>query len=780
MLQKLLFLTGLITWCNFAFAQTTNKDVVCSYIIKGNVLDENNQNTLAYATVFIVELERGEQSDSNGFFTFTNICPDIYTFRITHVGCQPRDTTISVKGNTDVQLFLDHEYQELIVTEIIGNKELGKELNIQESIQQLHFKDPSKDLGQILSNISGINILQSGTNIFKPIIHGLHSDRLLILQNQVKLSGQSWGAEHAPEIDAASAQSIHVIKGAGGIEYGTDALGGVIVIQQTIPDYRTDWTGQVSSSFNTNQSGFATHARISKGWVLPNDHKMSFQGGGTFKRNGDARAPKYVLSNTGIQENNAYGAFSYLRLFSNLHIQSQTFYNHYYRKSGILAASHIGNVEDLQNAIENQKPFIINDWTYKIQYPRQQTHHHTFKQQVELSAAWGKLQLQYDLQQDRRQEYDLRRNGRSEIPVLDLKLFTHHIATKFNRQIRQFAFHTGLEYYQKDNTNVPGTGFRPVVPDYQLYNVALWARNQWKHKKVSLESGFRYENHQLRVAAFNAQNELYKPRHNFHTFALMLTGDIQISKIVHFMSNIALASRAPNVSELYSAGVHQSAAAIEYGDASMYPERSFKWTNRIGLQWDSKAKLDITPYLHFINGYIYLEPQNEFETTIRGSFPVFRYQQVGAVGIAGIDADLVFYPIVNLLKLQAQYSFIRMTDLTDKKDLIGTPPNQLKLAAGLERSEWKKLSNLYAVLEWKYVGEQLYVSRTNDFLPPPGAYHLLSFDSHIEWKVRSKTMGAGLQITNITNNSYRDYLDRFRYFADLQGINLILKWNYNF
>lgn len=38
------------------------------------------------------------------------------------------------------------------------------------------------------------------------------------------------GAEHAPEIDPFIANNLTVIKDAGAIKYGTDALGGVIVV----------------------------------------------------------------------------------------------------------------------------------------------------------------------------------------------------------------------------------------------------------------------------------------------------------------------------------------------------------------------------------------------------------------------------------------------------------------------------------------------------------------------------------------------------------------------
>lgn len=780
MLRFVILLLGSIISGYSGFAKNTVKAIDCNQSIHGMIIDQTPQTPLAFATIYIAELNQGIQTDSSGTFSFQNICPGTYTFRLSHVGCESKDTIITISGNTELRLTLDHQVQELLTTEIFANRVINNEIAIQQSVKNLYLKDPSKDLGQVLSNISGVNVLQSGTNIFKPIIHGLHSDRLLILQNQVKLAGQSWGAEHAPEIDASSAQSIQVIKGAGGIEYGTDALGGVILVHQSTPNYDTSWTGQVNTSFSTNQKGTATHTRTSKGWILKKDQNISLQIGGTYKRFGDAKAPDYVLSNTGFSERNAFSGIAYLKKLNNIHVQSQTFYNYYYRKSGILTASHVGNITDLENAIASNRPLVINDWTYKILYPRQQTHHYTFKEHLQLTAPWGKLQAQYDFQQDWRQEFDQRRNGRSEIPVMDLKLYTHHIATKFNRQIQQFDFNSGVEYYLKDNTNVPGTGFRPVIPDYRQHIFAVWARNQWKQKKVMLEAGMRYEHQQLNVAMFNEQEILIRPRRQFNTFAFMLVGDIQINKVFHLTSNIAIASRAPNINELFSSGIHQSAASIEYGDPDMKPEQSFKWTNRFGLKWDDKARLDITPYFHFIKDYIYLEPQKTFENTIRGAFPVFRFQQLDVVGIAGIDAELTFYPIVNLLRLHAQYSFIRMNDLTTQTDLIGTPPNQLKLSAGVERTHWRKLLNLYAVVEWKYVGEQLFVSSESDFLAPPSAYHILSFNSNMEWLIKNRTMGAGLEISNLSNTSYRDYLDRFRYFADLPGINFTLKWHFNF
>ncbi|MEZ4903168.1 MAG: Plug domain-containing protein [Spirosomataceae bacterium] len=52
-------------------------------------------------------------------------------------------------------------------------------------------------LGDVLKNMSGITMLQTGATITKPVIHGLHSNRVLIMNNGVRQEGQQWGNEHS-------------------------------------------------------------------------------------------------------------------------------------------------------------------------------------------------------------------------------------------------------------------------------------------------------------------------------------------------------------------------------------------------------------------------------------------------------------------------------------------------------------------------------------------------------------------------------------------------------
>ena len=62
------------------------------------------------------------------------------------------------------------------------------------------------------------------------MVNGLFGNRVIIVNNGIRLEGQNWGMEHAPEIDAFLASEIELIKGAESLRYGADGIGGVIRI----------------------------------------------------------------------------------------------------------------------------------------------------------------------------------------------------------------------------------------------------------------------------------------------------------------------------------------------------------------------------------------------------------------------------------------------------------------------------------------------------------------------------------------------------------------------
>ncbi|MGB1032542.1 MAG: hypothetical protein ACPGWM_07995, partial [Flavobacteriales bacterium] len=72
-----------------------------------------------------------------------------------------------------------------------------------------------------------------------------------------------------------------------------------------------------------------------------------------------------------------------------------------------------------------------------------------------------------------------------------------------------------------------------------------------------------------------------------------------------------------------------------------------------------------------------------------------------------------------------------------------------------------------------YTFEQKNLLASQDFVAPPEGYFLLGAGFSGEIKVKQHSITVSLRGENILNERFRDYLNRQRYFADGQGLNLI-------
>ena len=134
------------------------------------------------------------------------------------------------------------------------------------------------------------------------MIHGLHSNRILILNNGIRQEGQQWGQEHAPEIDPFVATNLKLIKGAAAVKYGSDAIGGVILVNPPDLPESAELSGSVNLVGASNNRLGASSIMLEGG--LAGLKGFGWRVQGSIKRAGDAQAADYRLTNTGTTENN--------------------------------------------------------------------------------------------------------------------------------------------------------------------------------------------------------------------------------------------------------------------------------------------------------------------------------------------------------------------------------------------------------------------------------------------------------------------------------------------
>ena len=77
------------------------------------------------------------------------------------------------------------------------------------------------------------------------------------------------------------------------------------------------------------------------------------------------------------------------------------------------------------------------------------------------------LILIYSYQNNKRKEFDIRRGGRTNIPVVDLLLKTHNLMLGFSKiKMENWDFEFGYNGLIQDNFSTPDTGVKRLIPDY--------------------------------------------------------------------------------------------------------------------------------------------------------------------------------------------------------------------------------------------------------------------------------------------------------------------------
>ncbi|WP_375249940.1 TonB-dependent receptor [Sphingomonas sp.] len=106
-----------------------------------------------------------------------------------------------------------------------------------------------------LSRVPGISTTGFATGASRPIIRGMDATRVRILEDGTSASDVSdIGPDHGIPIDPLAARSIEVVRGAGTLRYGSQAIGGVVnVLNNRVPTAlpTKPLTGELDGTYGT-------------------------------------------------------------------------------------------------------------------------------------------------------------------------------------------------------------------------------------------------------------------------------------------------------------------------------------------------------------------------------------------------------------------------------------------------------------------------------------------------------------------------------------------------
>lgn len=587
-------------------------------------------------------------------------------------------------------------------------------------------------LGETLEGMAGVRSLSMTTGIGKPVIRGLTNNRVVTLANGQRTETQQWGHDHSPNVESADAERIEVVKGPASVLYGSDALGGVVnVVRRPLPVSEPDvtlWRGRVSMAYHgANRAPSTTLATEGARGVF------GWRATATGRTAGDLRTPGGEVANTGNRT--GYGEVA-------VGARANT-------TRGAQSASLVSSWRDETIEIADD-PVTSPNYTGR---QRIRTMRHT------LDADWSRgaqrLQLQLGLEANRRSEFDSR-DARDVTLGLNSDnsnafLHWHHAPWQGLR---------GTIGVAAQETRFTTFGQETLIPDNTTRTLGLYVMEQTVRGAWSLSTGARYDWRRLTTPG-NAVLALDASARQFNAFTGTLGAVYRHDRPLALAFNVARGFRAPSASDLFANGFHEGTRAFEIGRRDLRVESSINAD--VGLRLNtSRVQGEWNVYHNRIADYIYLAPIGQ------------PGRALDSLEVRQGNARLVGSELALQWQLPAGWSWQGSSDYTHASNRVdGTalpfvPP--LRVQQTLRWSRAALGPNASLTSEWH--AKQTRTFR-DDFAPP--SWHAVHLSAGTSRLTPRGLVHLDLSVRNVFDARYRDFMSRYKEFADAAGRAVVLR-----
>jgi iron complex outermembrane recepter protein len=770
-------------------------------LVTGVVRDAETKAPLPFCNVLLHESNQGVIADFKGNFKLT-ISSNLENPKLIFTYSGYEADTVLVDEIQDVHVFylksIQNVLDEIVVTTGVSKATLIRENPV--SIISVSAKTIDKTIESniidvLVKNVAGLNAVKTGPNVSKPFIRGLGYNRVLTLYDGIRQEGQQWGDEHGIEIDAYNIDKAEVIKGPASLMYGSDALAGVISIFPNVPKEKDGIIrGKLISEYQTNNGLIGNGLRFN----FSNQHWLfalrgSYRIAKNYTNNIDGR-----VYNTGFQEKNLSFLTGHTSSKGHTHFNI-TFYDNL---QGIPDGSRDSLTRKLTQQIYEgdldditKRPIVstnqLNSYTLSPLHQRIQHYRIYFNNHYQLGN--GEIDATLAFQQNVRREFN--HPAMPAQPGLFVRLNTINYGIKYLLpEFKKIELTIGTNGMEQNNKNKKGTDF--PIPDYSLFDIGSYVFGKWKHHKLTISGGFRFDLRILHANDFyvrsNPQNgfekqvffpdtlgaELQFPELNktFHGASYSIGGTYRLTQKINLKANIARGYRSPGVIELASNGLDPGAHIVYLGNRNFIPE--FSLQQDLGFTGDFKNfSAGISLFNNHIQNYIYLKQmadnQGNAVADAQGN-KTFQYEQSSAQ-LYGTEATFDFHPeCIKGFNFNNSFSMIygvnRKNDFRNKKTggeyLPLIPPAKISSSISKDFTVVNKTFssfNLKAEMEYSAAQNRFLALYNTETATPQHTLFNLATGINIIYD-QNKILQIHIQVNNLFDVAYQSNLSRLKYF----------------
>ena len=659
------------------------------------------------------------------------------------LACALPMTAQSLPDSTDI-FFRHLELKEVMVTGAVGDMKM-KESPM--PIMMLQAKElrqlPSTNLIDAISKQPGIAQITTGSGISKPVIRGLGYNRIVVVNDGIRQEGQQWGDEHGIEIDGNEVGSVEILKGPASLMYGSDAMGGVLVLKgtPTLPEGAV--RGNVNTEYQTNNGLFGASFNLAgnqKGFIW--DARYSEKHAHAYKNRFDGYVPDSQF------EERAFSLKTGL-------MRSWGFANLKFGYYNVNPSIVEGERDTVTGELLSENNDVL---TYRHGLPYQRVYHYKAVSESFINLSSGYLKVIAGYQQNRRKEFE----ESADEYGLCLQLHTVNYDVRYVSEEKDgWRFSTGVNGMGQKSINL---GDEFLIPDYSLFDAGVYATASKALNRWNLSGGLRFDYRYLNARGLEEDGEMRFEDFTRHFSGV--TGSVGatcgITERLDLKFNLARGFRTPNISELASSGEHEGSLRYEIGNHNFKSEYSLQAD--MGLNYATRYfELHSAVFANHISNYIYL---HRIDSIIEPDLMTFAYAQ-GEAMLMGFEVSVDIHPI-HALHIGSAFSYVdaRLLKLPEEmRWLPMTPAPRFSADVKYEITHAGEVFNnayVAARMDWYLKQDHYYAAYDTETMTP--SYLLLGLSAGTDVLVKGKKVAElSVIVDNLTDVCYQDHLNRLKY-----------------
>ena len=478
----------------------------------------------------------------------------------------------------------------------------------------------TRTVPEMLSYETGVMVQKTNHGGGSPSLRGLHGNQTLMMVDGIRLNNSifRYGPnQYLNTVDAFAVDQLDVLFGSGSIQYGSDAMGGVIAAKFHEPEFVkcNQWVPKVFFRTTTGNQEYSMRSSVDRCFG-----QNAITAGITMRQFGDVLAGGDLK----YQRPSGYKEFDVDVKF----VRKD--------KLGKWVAAHQSNNQfDVpifhRMALENYKFYNTTLQARTLTY---------LKRSLVFS---GKLFDEIELMAGRQNQHEHREFQKNNSNLLRTErdsVNTYFFTTKFYGKLHnRWQWVLGTDFYldkvnsaRTDVDVAPGTlkQIRGLYPNgsTQMQNSAFGYITKTGDRGL-VRLGGRYNYTQITLQTLETGNVQYQKG----AFVADGAGSFKVTKKLHLYGNVGTGFRSPNIDDMGTLGIVDF--RFETPQYGLLPEYSFN--KELGLKYKSaKSQFNVCVFHNAMSGLI--SRIKSGSDSMQG-YPVYQKQNVGSSLIYGAELD---------------------------------------------------------------------------------------------------------------------------------------------